>query len=137
MHAGLKGEPHVDKMFQNGANIPDDPFNKGNSKGRITFATSGPNTRSTQVFVNLADNHFLDDQGFTPFGELASEADMEVFKHKINAEYGEKADQVCFLCRLPSNRLLLPSLLFHRIRLLSLHCPPLAPIGAWERLLSL
>jgi len=90
---GLKGAPHVDKMYMNGANINDDPFKKGNTKGRITFATSGPNTRSTQVFVNLADNHFLDDQGFTPFGELASDEDLEVFKHKINAEYGEKADQ--------------------------------------------
>lgn len=51
---GLKGAPHVDKMYMNGANINDDPFKKGNTKGRITFATSGPNTRSTQVFVNLA-----------------------------------------------------------------------------------
>ena len=90
---GSKGAPHVDKMYMNGANINDDPFKKGNTKGRITFATSGPNTRSTQVFVNLADNHFLDDQGFTPFGELASDEDLEVFNHKINAEYGEKADQ--------------------------------------------
>jgi len=90
---GLKGTPHVDKMYMNNANIKDDPFKKGNSKGRITFATSGTDTRSTQVFVNLADNHFLDSQGFTPFGELASEEDMEVFKKKINAQYGEKADQ--------------------------------------------
>ena len=42
VHAGLKGDPHVDKMFQSGANIQDDPFKKGNSKGRVTFATSGP-----------------------------------------------------------------------------------------------
>ena len=41
VHAGLKGDPHVDKMFQSGANIQDDPFKKGNSKGRVTFATSG------------------------------------------------------------------------------------------------
>jgi len=90
---GLKGEPHIDEMYENGANIKDDPAKKTNSAGRITFATSGPDTRSTQVFVNVADNTFLDDQGFTPFGELASADDLDLFKHKINAEYGEKANQ--------------------------------------------
>mmetsp|Transcript_42551 Transcript_42551/g.85621 ORF Transcript_42551/g.85621 Transcript_42551/m.85621 type:complete len:225 (-) Transcript_42551:99-773(-) len=90
---GLKGTPQIDEMYENGANIPDDPKYKSNTKGRITFATSGPNTRSTQVFVNLADNTFLDDQGFTPFGELASQADLDIFLRKINAEYGEKANQ--------------------------------------------
>eukprot|EP00283_Hemiselmis_rufescens_P015076 CAMPEP_0173437624 /NCGR_PEP_ID=MMETSP1357-20121228/18129_1 /TAXON_ID=77926 /ORGANISM="Hemiselmis rufescens, Strain PCC563" /LENGTH=247 /DNA_ID=CAMNT_0014402817 /DNA_START=1 /DNA_END=744 /DNA_ORIENTATION=- len=90
---GLKGEPHIDEMYENGANINDDSPKKSNSAGRITFATSGTDTRSTQVFVNLADNTFLDDQGFTPFGELATAEDLDLFKHKINAEYGEKADQ--------------------------------------------
>ena len=54
---------------------------------------SGPNMRSTQVFVNLADNHFLDSQGFTPFGELASEADLEVgVQHLVMIEaFAEKA----------------------------------------------
>mmetsp|Transcript_41774 Transcript_41774/g.65249 ORF Transcript_41774/g.65249 Transcript_41774/m.65249 type:complete len:251 (-) Transcript_41774:939-1691(-) len=89
---GLKGDPKIDQMYENGANINDDPKYKSNTRGRITFATSGPNTRSTQVFVNLADNTFLDDQGFTPFGELV-EGDISLFQSKINAEYGEKADQ--------------------------------------------
>nr|CAI77922.1 rotamase [Guillardia theta] len=90
---GLKGTPQIDSLYENGANIMDDPQFKSNTKGRITFATSGPNTRSTQVFVNLADNTFLDSQGFTPFGELASEDDLNIFMRKINAEYGEKANQ--------------------------------------------
>ena len=45
------------------------------------------------MFVNLADNTFLDDQGFTPFGELADSSSLDLFNSKVNAEYGEKADQ--------------------------------------------
>ena len=54
---------------------------------------SGSNFDSRVCTRTHTDNHFLDDQGFTPFGELASDEDLEVFKHNINAEYGEKADQ--------------------------------------------
>jgi len=129
---GLKGAPNVDKMYMNGANIQDDPFKKSNTKGRVTFATSGTNTRSTQAFVNLADNTFLDSQGFTPFGELASEEDLELFKKKISAQYGEKADQVSRSFYIPTS--LYPSLslspsLPPYLQLTPLHpCkPPLLP----------
>jgi cyclophilin family peptidyl-prolyl cis-trans isomerase len=64
---GLKGDPKIDEMYQTGANIKDDPSNKSNKRGRITFATSGPNSRSTQVnFVerqssaSTASRSFLD-----------------------------------------------------------------------------
>jgi peptidyl-prolyl cis-trans isomerase A (cyclophilin A) len=72
------------------ANIPDDPQKGSNKRGTITFATRGPNSRTTQVFINFRDNSPLDAQGFTPFGEIVS--GMEAVD-KINAEYREQPDQ--------------------------------------------
>jgi cyclophilin family peptidyl-prolyl cis-trans isomerase len=86
---GLNGDPAIQKSWAN-ANIPDDPKNQSNKKGFVTFATRGPNTRTTQIFVNFKDNGFLDSQGFTPFGQVVS--GMEVVE-KINSQYGEKPNQ--------------------------------------------
>ena len=53
------------------ARLKDDPSTgHSNKKGYVTFATSGKDSRTTQVFVNFKDNAFLDSQGFTPFGEV-------------------------------------------------------------------
>jgi peptidyl-prolyl cis-trans isomerase A (cyclophilin A) len=66
---GISGYPTVSSAWQN-ANIPDDPVRGSNVRGTITFADAGPNTRTTQVFVNLGDNTSLDSQGFAPFGNV-------------------------------------------------------------------
>ena len=86
---GINGDPAIQDPWRN-ANIPDEPGRQSNKRGLITFATSGPNSRTTQVFINFKDNGFLDSQGFAPFGEVVS--GMEIVD-KINSEYGEKPDQ--------------------------------------------
>ena len=82
---GLTGNPAVNKAW-NSANIKDDPVTQSNKPGYITFAMAGPNTRTTQVFINFSDNSRLDSMGFSPFGKVTS--GMEV----INQLYGGYAD---------------------------------------------
>jgi peptidyl-prolyl cis-trans isomerase A (cyclophilin A) len=82
---GISGDPQVSKAWQN-ATIPDDPVKTSNTVGTITYADAGPNTRTTQVFVNLGKNAFLDSQGFAPFGEVTSGLPVV---DKLYAGYGE------------------------------------------------
>ena len=87
---GIHGDPAIQKNWAN-ANIPDDPTTKSNKKGYLTFANRGPNSRSTQLFINFKDNSFLDKQpGFAPFGEVVSGMDIV---EKISSQYGEKPNQ--------------------------------------------
>jgi peptidyl-prolyl cis-trans isomerase A (cyclophilin A) len=68
---GISPDPAVSKVWQN-ATIKDDPVKISNTPGTITFADAGPDTRTTQVFVNLGSNASLDGQGFSPFGRVTS-----------------------------------------------------------------
>jgi peptidyl-prolyl cis-trans isomerase A (cyclophilin A) len=86
---GLSANPAVNKVWQS-ANIKDDPSKQSNKPGYLTFATAGPNTRTTQLFINFGNNTFLDSQGFTPFGQVTS--GMEVVQ-KLYSGYGERPDQ--------------------------------------------
>jgi peptidyl-prolyl cis-trans isomerase A (cyclophilin A) len=82
---GLGPSPAVNRVWES-ARIKDDPVAQGNKPGTITFATAGPNTRTTQVFINLGDNSGLDSQGFAPFGQVTS--GMDVVQSFYNG-YGE------------------------------------------------
>ena len=85
---GINGDPNINRLWR-GATIMDDPVKKSNSRGFITFATSGPNSRTTQVFINFADrNSFLDPQGFSPFGKVTE--GMNIVDSLYNG-YGEGA----------------------------------------------
>jgi peptidyl-prolyl cis-trans isomerase A (cyclophilin A) len=86
---GINGDPRIQTAWRN-ANLTDDPVKQSNRRGTITFATAGPDSRTTQVFINLVDNGFLDQQGFAPFGQVVT--GMEVVD-KINSEYREQPDQ--------------------------------------------
>lgn len=86
---GINGDPRISAVWHD-ANISDDPVRQGNQRGYITFATAGPDTRTTQVFINYADNRALDRQGFSPFGRVIS--GMNVVD-ALYAGYGEGAPQ--------------------------------------------
>jgi peptidyl-prolyl cis-trans isomerase A (cyclophilin A) len=86
---GISAYPEVSSAWQN-ATIPDDPVKQHNDPGTITFATAGPNTRTTQVFVNLTTNRSLDTMGFAPFGKVTS--GMDTFS-KLYSGYGDQPTQ--------------------------------------------
>jgi peptidyl-prolyl cis-trans isomerase A (cyclophilin A) len=82
---GINGDPNVSAKWREAA-IPDDPIKGSNTRGTITFATAGPNTRTTQLFINFADNSSLDGQGFAPFGKVVEGMDVV---DKIYGGYGD------------------------------------------------
>jgi peptidyl-prolyl cis-trans isomerase A (cyclophilin A) len=82
---GIHGDPSVASVWQP-ARIQDDKVTQSNKRGYITFATAGPNTRTTQVFINFGDNAGLDSQGFSPFGRVTKGMDVV---DKIYSAYGE------------------------------------------------
>ena len=83
---GLHGSPEVNAKWR-AAGIPDDPAaGESNKRGAITFATAGPNTRTTQLFINYSDNSNLDGMGFTPFGKVV--AGMETLD-ALHQGYGD------------------------------------------------
>jgi peptidyl-prolyl cis-trans isomerase A (cyclophilin A) len=85
---GISSDPAVSKAWQT-ATIKDDPVKTSNVPGTIVFADAGPQTRTTQLFVNLGNNgSSLDSQGFSPFGKVTS--GMAVLK-KLYGGYGEQA----------------------------------------------
>ena len=85
---GINGDPKVNRLWSN-ANLPDDPVTQHNRRSMVTFATARPNTRSTQVFINLKDNSAsLDNSGFAPFGKVTSGMDVV---DSFYSSYGDMA----------------------------------------------
>jgi peptidyl-prolyl cis-trans isomerase A (cyclophilin A) len=87
---GISAYPPVAAAWEK-ATIKDDSHNQSNKKGTVTFATAGPNTRTTQLFINLKDNPGLDSQGFTPFGIVDGDG-MKVV-NMFYDQYGGDLDQ--------------------------------------------
>ena len=86
---GLSGNATLNTVWPT-ASIQDDPVKQTNAAGTLSFADSGPNSRTTQLFINLGDNARLDGMGFAPFGKIVS--GMDAVK-KIYSGYGETPDQ--------------------------------------------
>ena len=87
---GIPGDPKLAALWDK-KTIKDEPVKASNVKGTITYAKSGlPNSRSSQVFINLGNNSNLDGMGFSPFGKVVE--GMDVIE-SITSEYGESPDQ--------------------------------------------
>ncbi len=84
---GLSAKPEISRVWAS-AKVKDDPVTQSNLAGYLTFATAGPNTRTTQLFINLADNQNLDRMGFAPFGKVTEGMDVV---QKFYSGYGEGA----------------------------------------------
>lgn len=84
---GINGDPKVNQRWYNDS-IKDDPVKQSNQRGMVTFAMRGPNTRTTQLFINFSDNSRLDKDGFAPIGKVV--AGMAVVE-RLFAGYGEGA----------------------------------------------
>lgn len=84
---GIHGTPSVMAAWRP-AQIKDDPVKQSNLRGFVTFATAGPNTRTTQLFINFKDNANLDRMGFAPVGEVTTGMDVV---DKLYDGYGEGA----------------------------------------------
>jgi cyclophilin family peptidyl-prolyl cis-trans isomerase len=87
---GMPADPALNQKWAENS-IPDDPpAGQSNVPGTVTFATRGPNSRTTQLFINLGDNSRLDSQGFTPFGRVVEGMNAVT---EINSGYGEQPQQ--------------------------------------------
>lgn len=86
---GIAADPKTTAKWKD-ANLMDDPVKQSNTAGMVTFATAGPNTRTTQLFINTADNASLDGQGFAPIGKVISGLDVV---QSFYSGYGEGAPQ--------------------------------------------
>ena len=86
---GIPGKPSVAAEWRE-KKLKDDPVVESNKRGYISFATSGKDSRTTQMFINLADNTNLDGMGFSPFGKVLGSG-MTDAVDKIFSGYGEGA----------------------------------------------
>jgi len=86
---GIHGDPKVSTAWRQ-ERIQDDPVKQSNKRGYVSYAMAGPNTRTTQLFINYTDNSRLDQMGFAPIGRIVD--GMEVVD-RFYAGYGEGAPQ--------------------------------------------
>jgi peptidyl-prolyl cis-trans isomerase A (cyclophilin A) len=86
---GIAADPGVTAAWRF-AKIQDDPVTQTNGAGYVTFAKAGPDTRTTQLFINFKDNPFLDKQGFSPLGAVIEGMDVV---NSLYGGYGESPSQ--------------------------------------------
>lgn len=85
---GIHGDPQVAATWRN-RRLRDESVKQTNRRGTITYAKGGPNTRTTQLFINLVDNARLDGMGFPPFAEVVEGMDVVAQLHNV----GQRPEQ--------------------------------------------
>lgn len=83
---GISGDPAQNTVWRE-KRIPDDSVKESNTRGMVSFATSGPDSRTTQFFINFTDNSRLDGMGFSPFGKVKDMTAVDA----LYSGYGEGA----------------------------------------------
>jgi peptidyl-prolyl cis-trans isomerase A (cyclophilin A) len=86
---GISGDPEINKVWRN-ARIIDDARKQTNERGYVSYAAGGPNTRTTQVFINMKDNPQLDQANLVPFGRVTSGLNV---LDKLFTGYGDGPSQ--------------------------------------------
>jgi len=84
---GIPGNPQIAAVWRN-ATMPDDPVTQSNTRGFVAYAMTGPDARTTQIYVVTGDRSRQDKDGFAPFGKVV--AGIEVVD-KLYSGYGESA----------------------------------------------
>lgn len=84
---GLNGDPAIIAAWKH-RTMPDDPVRETNVQGTLGYAMTGPDTRTTQIYINLVDNPKLDAQGFAPFARVTSGMDAVL---RLYSGYDESA----------------------------------------------
>jgi peptidyl-prolyl cis-trans isomerase A (cyclophilin A) len=86
---GIHADPKISAVWRD-KRITDDPVKHSNTRGLVSFATSGPNSRTSQLFINYGDNSRLDKMGFSPIGRVIEGMDVV---EQLYSGYGEGAPQ--------------------------------------------
>jgi len=84
---GIHGNPKISGPWRE-TPIDDDPVKQKNTRGRVTFAKGGPNSRTTNLFINLRDSTSLDSSGFAPVGEVVEGLEIA---DQLYSGYGDGA----------------------------------------------
>jgi cyclophilin family peptidyl-prolyl cis-trans isomerase len=82
---GIAGDPRIAQIWRS-ESFPDDPVRARNTRGTFAFAMTGPNARTTQIYINVADQPRQDADGFAPFGKVVEGMDVV---DKLYSGYGE------------------------------------------------
>lgn len=82
---GIPGNPAIGGIWRN-QSFPDDPVRASNTRGTFAYAMTGPDARTTQIYINTSDQQQQDAQGFAPFGKVVEGMDVV---DKLYSGYGE------------------------------------------------